>query len=204
MPYIFFKCLLHHLFFYLQSIDKPIYLFQASTPITSIDISVKRVSWYIYTYWLKLLCLSTSINCLHIASPFILFISPPHSKLYMWALQQVWHRWSCIAVRCMGKPVLSAAWPEILTVHGMARPVLDLFPTANVASAGKMSDMGMLCYSVWIRMLAVRVHSSSLCITCWYDLLCVFSSDMLECVLIVNAMRLLLAGVWLQFMMEFL
>lgn len=146
--------------FHQISLQINILFFQVPIPITSLDISVKRVRWNT-----NLLPLSPSRSCFHIVFPFILFLSPPHSKPCMWALQQAWRRWSCIAVRRMGKPVLSAALPEILTVHGMDPPVHDSFRTANVASAGKTSNMETRCCSVWIRTLAVSVHSSSLWIS---------------------------------------
>lgn len=154
----FMKCFkrLQHCFFVSTKFHcKSIFFFQVPIPVTSLDISVKRVRWYT-----NLLPLSPSRNCSHIVFPLILFLSPPHSKPCMWALQQAWRRWSCIAVRRMEKPVLSAALPEILTVHGMDPPVHDSFQTANVASAGKTSNMETRCCSVWIRTLAVSVHSS--------------------------------------------
>lgn len=99
--------------------------------------------------------INTNLNALnsylhHALSTFSpLMIS--NSKPCMWALQQVWLRWSYIAVRLMGKPVLSAAWPEILTAPGMDHCAHDTCPTANVATADRTSGMGTRCCSVWIR-----------------------------------------------------
>ena len=62
----------------------------------------------------------------------------------------------------MGKPVLSAAWPETLTAPGTAHRVHDMCPLTNDATAGRTSGTETLFCSVWMRTWAVSVTPSHL------------------------------------------
>jgi len=134
-------------------------LLQVPTPITSMDISVKRVRLKLLllltlTLTSIILLLPTSISSYAHVPPLIMI---SNSKPCMSALQPVWRGLSCIAVRLMGRPAPSAAWPETRTAPGTGHCAHGTRPTANAATADRTSGMATLCSSVWIRIWVVRV-----------------------------------------------